>query len=463
MTRFDSIRISRIARRILAHVPGRKRGNLAAYVYFYGDKSLVVLNCKNFESGIPISEAYLIVDGIIKQKYMISGPWEDSLVKQSRFFMEQLGKRTIGNSLVYKELDERRNTSLKYFPDEKKISEQYNILMRDKMIPENMTLEMFIGMKNANSDRFAESNFKDYGFIQHVHADAIKYYGEHNGSLNGLYEFENGLIKVQSEYIDIWNDKQTIINELNNAVFIFGNGGNGNGNDLIDRLFCSAQHAAFKKIGGFVSYLPQGMYPNQMMKWDQSILEASRILTSNGYGNLCYGSIIEATGQIDAAFEYDISKDLIRAVNYKESSIETNTECLIHELGHRFMHKFMDSRQKEELERTYNSKKTRFTKLKPGDVVEFSEIGEYTIVKFDKSGVRLVNDIGQVIENDRIGAIDHSVVKINGKDFVYEADGIPSSYALTDFSEFVAECFMAWNCGKFQGDVKKFFDGIFGK
>ena len=66
------------------------------------------------------------------------------------------------------------------------------------------------------------------------------------------------------------------------------------------------------------------------------------------------------------------------------------------------------------------------------------------------------------IEVKRIGLLP-KIVKINGNDFVYESDGIPSSYALTNFGEFVAECFLAYNLGRFNGDVKKFFDGVFKK
>ena len=52
---------------------------------------------------------------------------------------------------------------------------------------------------------------------------------------------------------------------------------------------------------------------------------------------------------------------------------------------------------------------------------------------------------------------------INGKPFLYEANGIPSNYSLFNEDEFFAECFTSWIFDKFSGNTKKFFDDVFKK
>ena len=460
MIKFDRSRIERIARAIVGNTGSVSGYNKYAYAYTVGNTMAIGFTGGSSGRLSMFAMAYWIRNGEIVDKRAVYGPLKNKLLKHSDFFAGQMKHRTVEKSIICDLLEERMKRASGSFVSEEKLAEIYETVRQMMAIPRDMTLEEFVAQRNPNSEKFVESHLGNDDFIEDAHIALLKYCCK-NGTLNGVYEFDTGIVLNGSQGLEI-NDMQTVINEINNVKFIFLND-QMTGSENVINLIRHENSQISRKLGNFVSYLTRDIYSGRLLNWEHAVLETSRILSSHGYGNLCYGNIVEGTGKTSASFSYDARTDVIRAYSHKEYSIEDTTACLIHELGHRFQHKFISNDQKDKLEQLYDVKKRRFTGLKPGDVIEFDDGTSSTVVEFGSNGVTLEDEHGKQENFRRIGLCPKTISKINGEDFLYETDGIPSNYSLVDFDEFVAECFMAWNMGYFKGDVKKTFDGIFGK
>jgi hypothetical protein len=100
--------------------------------------------------------------------------------------------------------------------------------------------------------------------------------------------------------------------------------------------------------------------------------------------------------------------------------------------------------------------------LKKGDTVEL-ENGSVLTVEESKPNRIILKSKDSMLDLRNLGSLKDKIKKINGVDFLYEANGIPSNYALADLEEFVSECLCAWIDGRFQGELKEFFDKAFKK
>lgn len=235
--------------------------------------------------------------------------------------------------------------------------------------------------------------------------------------------------------------------------------------DKLNEIF--GLNGAIKEMehGFDVGYLKQSVnqdwYENS---FKPALAIADKKLSSCGYSSL-KGIRIRLGNETErVGMRYLVSTDEIEICNAYYSNIKDKNvlmEMLIHELGHRLQHKFASNNQKEEMKRAFESKRTRFSALKKGDAIVLENGKAYVVNSINTNSISLVS--GQnTIEAEDI-ALLKKVKSINGESFLYEADGIPSSYALFNEEEFFAECFRAWVLGKFNGDVKKFFDGVFEK
>ena len=372
----------------------------------------------------------------------------------------------ITDSIVVDYIDKLRNQNGFVISDEKKLRDDYEMMIDSCIFSKDeMSLEDYANLHGSDLDACVYALLRNRLHCDNIRDELILYYIDNNESLDGLSELDRNLLEYCQTFPLGWsdqsNEKKKLINDLNKSHMIQSNIDGINNLNAIDKMF---GEGACMKVCGFKLYMD---YDKRLAS---CIEKAYSILSRNGFKQLCYGDIrYDETNDSNVIYFYNPNTDSIyqtdKARRFDDVEI---MESLIHELGHRFEYKFMDEGQRKTMKSMYDSKKRRFTELKKGDKIEIEDrfgntTSRYTIERFDDDGVVLVGDDGQGrIEVKRIGLLP-KIVKINGNDFVYESDGIPSSYALTNFGEFVAECFLAYNLGRFNGDVKKFFDGVFKK
>ena len=161
--------------------------------------------------------------------------------------------------------------------------------------------------------------------------------------------------------------------------------------------------------------------------------------------------------------QYIKPRDEITMVNAIGSSdVNWVAYGLIHELGHRLHYKFATKDQKDEMKRAFDSKRTHFSSLKKGDSLVMEDGEQLVVDVVDRHKIRLVSR-NNTVEIEDIALLLKKIASINGKPFLYEANGIPSNYSLFNEEEFFAECFTSWIFDKFSGNTKKFFDDVFKK
>ena len=232
----------------------------------------------------------------------------------------------------------------------------------------------------------------------------------------------------------------------------------------INRIFASKGNVS-EMIHGFdVGYLKNSTEPD----WYQNILLPAlsiveKKMSSKGYSFLLGIRIREGNNAERVGMQYIKPRDEITMVNAIGSSdVNLVADELIHELGHRLHYKFATKDQKDEMKRAFDSKRTHFSSLKKGDSLVM-ENGEQLVVDVvDRHKIRLVSR-NNTVEIEDIALLLKKIASINGKPFLYEANGIPSNYSLFNEDEFFAECFTSWIFDKFSGNTKKFFDDVFKK
>lgn len=461
MVYFNENRVNRIARNIVAY-PGQRGALSKAFLHKYdGSKYCLVVQGRSDK----FYRAYFFEDGKIRRSISIHMPSENvdqGLVRKHMYLSDLIKSGKHKKSILLDMIEERKEECRRFdkYSDEE-LGEKYDDYFGG--IGNQSGRENFILSRRPDSEFFIAALLSDSQFLSEWHDRLMEYYFANNFSFDGLFENDERIVGCDSRMPASKNAVSEIMIAITNATFFQSNDSSINKNNVVDVLFGSNDYG-YHSVGRFKTNLPEKDVSGKPCEWTKAILSASGILEANGYGKLLYGKIIESDDTVgkDLAFSYSSSEDAIKCYLHRYLSSDIMEKDFIHELGHRLKHKFLNVNQLEELERAYNAKKNRFTGLKPGDVVQF-ENGEEMVV--DKSGEKLVNKYtGETkLDKYRLFLQHKRISRINGKDFLYEADGIPSNYSLVDFDEFVAECFTAWNYGRFNGDVKKTFDGIFGK
>lgn len=232
----------------------------------------------------------------------------------------------------------------------------------------------------------------------------------------------------------------------------------------INRIFASKGNVS-EMIHGFdVGYLKNSTEPD----WYQNIfLPALSIvekkMSSKGYSFLLGIRIRRGNNAEQVGMQYIKPRDEITMVNAIDSyDVNRIADGLIHELGHRLYYKFATKDQKDEMKRAFDSKRTHFSSLKKGDSLVMEDGEQLVVDVVDRHKIRLVSR-NNTVEIEDIALLLKKIASINGKPFLYEANGIPSNYSLFNEEEFFAECFASWISDKFNGNTKKFFDDIFKK
>lgn len=233
----------------------------------------------------------------------------------------------------------------------------------------------------------------------------------------------------------------------------------------INRIFASKGNVNEMVHGFDVGYLKNSIDPD----WYQNcLLPALSIvenkLSSKGYSFLLGIRIRRGNNAERTAMQYHRDRDEITIANASDSRYDTNRIAygLIHELGHRLHDKFATKDQKDEMKRAFDSKRTHFSSLKKGDSLVMEDGEKLVVDRVDGNKIKLVSR-NNTVEVEDIALLVKKIASINGKSFLYEANGIPSNYSFLNEDEFFAECFASWVLGKFNGDVKKFFDDVFEK
>ena len=459
MIKFDRSRIDRIAKTIVAHI-GYTGNTSTVYLHNYGGGKYRLVSVGRASRG------YFISGGKVGMVDSIRMPDKNSLHMHSYEFDDMIKDGRNHNKSILCDMIEEWRDDCKVFDkySDEELGKHYDDYYGG--MGGSAMRESFINARRPDSEFFVMCLFRDETFLSELTDKLIEYYLSNNGSFEGLYEKDLNIVGFIDARRGREGDAREVAVALTSATFFKSNDSSITKQNAADVIF-GADDFGYHALGKFTTNLPEKDKSGNPFTWTTAILSASAMLEANGYGKLLYGKIIESddNSAINASLSYNKSIDAITCYMHKHMTTDKIAESMVHELGHRLHHKFLDADKLAELEKAYNSKKDRVHGLKPGDVVEFADGQKYVV---GKDGKTLSNRIGDRITLHSVflksvGVLGNRISKINGKDFLYEADGIPSSYALVDFEEFVAECFEAWNYGRFTGDVKKFFDGIFGE
>ena len=445
---------ARIARRIVADIFGSEFfSQEKVLVHELGDEYRIMFSLNYF-----YCERYIIKNGIPVS-------CEDCFINFNGNGLKEISKKAslknsiIHNSIIYDYLVKYKNKR-NDFLNGSRIEDIRNEYEEDpenaKDLYEYDTFQQY--MDNEWSD------VKYHAWSQKARKQmfiAIWKMMDNGGDISSTYDVQCGAINYsmipQSE-----NDIPKIKDKLLKAKGHYDN--SMMTDEEINRIFASKGNVS-EMIHGFdVGYLKNSTEPD----WYQNILLPAlsiveKKMSSKGYSFLLGIRIREGNNAERVGMQYIKPRDEITMVNAIGSSdVNWVAYGLIHELGHRLHYKFATKDQKDEMKRAFDSKRTHFSSLKKGDSLVMEDGEQLVVDVVDRHKIRLVSR-NNTVEIEDIALLLKKIASINGKPFLYEANGIPSNYSLFNEEEFFAECFTSWISDKFSGNTKKFFDDVFKK
>ncbi len=204
---------------------------------------------------------------------------------------------------------------------------------------------------------------------------------------------------------------------------IFGDGGEGSASEIQ-----SYSGMEFEMNGW-----SRGMEPIT-----KAVDEAKAMLPASLASKLFYGKVeLKKEFQKNASADYNPVDDTMR-FNEGDSHL---SETMLHELGHRWQHKFMSREQKMLLGLLYDNCRGVNIPLKVGDVIECRGWRQrYIVDDIDKK--QRIYAIGEDDKRRYLYSpliLKRGMVKKN--DVPVDKYEFPTDYAKSSFSEFVSECF----------------------
>lgn len=143
----------------------------------------------------------------------------------------------------------------------------------------------------------------------------------------------------------------------------------------------------------------------------------------------------------NAIGDYSFTQDIIRTGN----DISSSVNIFIHELGHRWHHKFASKQQINEFKKLYDNCNGKQIKLNEGDKVKYN-FGEQYIYEGKILGSLIMKKPGEEKPHFFKLISTRSMVEINGQKI--EKYDFPNDYSKTKFVEFVAVCIEYAYCNK---------------
>lgn len=448
----------RLAKNLVAHGVYDRNGNEYAVKNVSDAVTIVVMrNIQNgwierytIENGVPKSNEHFDISFL---RIMMDDRCISPILKSAKSKTHSISNSLLQDLMLENESRKKKAISNGYLDRVKKEYEENPEQARD--LYDRGTFEEFVEFKFPSMKLVCKNRENQNEIVRKVFDMVLN-----REDVNDTYEFKTGLFnyrKTQATKDDIPNWKITFL-----TAYDFNTHGQMT-KEQVNALFNENSDAQETPSGLNMEVLKRLLGENSGVV--VGISRASRKLESVGLSFLLYGDVLPGKPVHESGMSFGMSYDMRRdLVTVYELGLDVSNaeQAFIHELGHRYYYKYMSESQKEEFNKAYETKKRHFSSLKKGDTVEL-ENGSVLTVEESKPNRIILKSKDSMLDLRNLGSLKDKIKKINGVDFLYEANGIPSNYALADLEEFVSECLCAWIDGKFQGELKEFFDKAFKK